>query len=43
MGIRDFPTMRLRGFGFYDATWIYTFAGGRAIQTGRNGFYVVFV
>lgn len=31
------------GDGTFDATWIYTFAGGRAIQTGRNGFDVVFL
>jgi len=31
------------GDGTFDATWLYTFAGGRAIQTGRNGFDVVFV
>ncbi|MHB0884871.1 MAG: peptidoglycan-binding domain-containing protein [Bacillota bacterium] len=27
----------------FDATWIYTFAGGRGILPGRNGFDVVFV
>ncbi len=27
----------------FDATWIYTFAGGRGILSGRNGFDVVFV
>lgn len=26
-----------------DASWIYTYAGGRGIFTGRNGFDVVFV
>jgi peptidoglycan hydrolase-like protein with peptidoglycan-binding domain len=31
------------GFGFFDATWLYALAGGRAIQGGRNGFDVVFV
>lgn len=27
----------------FDALWIYTFLGGRAIFTGRNGFDVVFI
>jgi len=27
----------------FDATWIYTYAGGRGIFTGRNGFDVVFI
>lgn len=27
----------------FDALWIYTFLGGRAIFTGRNGFDVVFL
>lgn len=27
----------------FDASWLYTFAGGRGIFTGRNGFDVVFV
>ncbi len=33
------------GFGTYDATWLYTFAGGRGllVGSGRNGFDVVFV
>ncbi len=31
------------GNGSLDASWLYTFAGGRAIQTGRNGFDVVFL
>lgn len=33
------------GFGTYDATWLYTFAGGRGLLagSGRNGFDVVFV
>lgn len=31
------------GPGTFDALWIYAFAGGRAIFTGRNGFDVVFV
>ncbi|MCL5116043.1 MAG: peptidoglycan-binding protein [Firmicutes bacterium] len=42
-GDTGFPANAIAGFGFYDATWIYTFAGGRAIQSGRNGFDVVFV
>lgn len=31
------------GAGTFDALWIYTFAGGRAVFTGRNGFDVVFL
>lgn len=31
------------GFGTFDAFFLYTFAGGRGIFTGRNGFDVVFV
>ena len=31
------------GNGTFDATWIYTYAGGRGIMTGRNGFDVVFI
>lgn len=31
------------GYGAYDALFLYTFAGGRGIFTGRNGFDVVFV
>lgn len=42
-GDTGFPDNAIAGFGFYDATWIYTLAGGRAIFTGRNGFDVVFV
>lgn len=42
-GDTGFPDNAIAGYGFYDATWIYTFAGGRAIQTGRNGFDVVFL
>lgn len=42
-GDAGFPDNAIAGFGFYDATWLYTFAGGRAIETGRNGFDVVFV
>lgn len=42
-GDTGFPSNPIAGFGFYDATWIYTFAGGRAIETGRNGFDVVFL
>lgn len=29
--------------GTFDALWIYTYAGGRGIFTGRNGFDVVFL
>lgn len=42
-GDTGFPDNGIAGFGFYDASWIYTFAGGRAIETGRNGFDVVFL
>ncbi len=42
-GDTGFPSNGLAGYGFYDATWLYTTAGGRAIETGRNGFDVVFV
>ncbi|MCY0909858.1 MAG: peptidoglycan-binding protein, partial [Sulfobacillus thermotolerans] len=42
-GDTGFPDNAIAGYGYYDATWIYTFAGGRAIFTGRNGFDVVFV
>ncbi len=31
------------GKGYYDATWLYTLAGGREIFTGRNGFDVAMV
>ena len=31
------------GSGAFDATWIYTYAGGRGLFSGRNGFDVVFV
>lgn len=41
-GDTGFPPNAIAGYGFYDATWIYTFSGGRAIQSGRNGFDVVF-
>lgn len=42
-GDTGFPDNAIAGFGFYDATWIYTFAGGRALCPHRNGFDVVFV
>ena len=42
-GDTGLPSNPIAGFGFYDATWIYTFAGGRAMETGRNGFDVVFL
>lgn len=42
-GDTGFPANAIAGYGFYDATWIYTFAGGRAIFTGRNGFDVVYL
>lgn len=42
-GDTGFPSNDIAGYGFYDASWIYTFAGGRAIETGRNGFDVVFL
>ena len=42
-GDTGFPDNAIAGYGFYDASWLYTFAGGRAIDTGRDGFDVVFV
>ncbi len=42
-GDTGFPDNAIAGFGFYDATWLYTFAGGRNIMSGRNGFDVVFL
>jgi peptidoglycan hydrolase-like protein with peptidoglycan-binding domain len=39
-GLPDNP---IAGSGFFDASWLYTFAGGREIRPGRNGFDVVFV
>jgi peptidoglycan hydrolase-like protein with peptidoglycan-binding domain len=42
-GDTGFPNNSIAGDGYYDATWLYTFAGGRAIESGRNGFDVVFV
>ncbi|NMP22819.1 peptidoglycan-binding protein [Sulfobacillus harzensis] len=42
-GDTGFPNNGIAGDGFYDGSWIYTFAGGRAIQSGRNGFDVVFL
>jgi peptidoglycan hydrolase-like protein with peptidoglycan-binding domain len=42
-GDTGFPDNSIVGYGTYDATWLYTFAGGRAIETGRNGFDVVFL
>ncbi len=42
-GDTGFPANAIAGFGFYNASWLYTFAGGRAIETGRNGFDVVFL
>ncbi len=42
-GDTGFPDNAVAGYGFYDATWLYTFAGGRAIESGRNGFDVVYV
>jgi peptidoglycan hydrolase-like protein with peptidoglycan-binding domain len=42
-GDTGFPPNDIAGFGFYNASWLYTFAGGRSIESGRNGFDVVFV
>ncbi|MCY0886134.1 MAG: peptidoglycan-binding domain-containing protein [Firmicutes bacterium] len=42
-GDTGFPSNSIVGFGFYDASWIYTFAGGRDLFPGRNGFDVVFL
>ncbi len=42
-GATGLDTTATVGNGTLDASWLYTFAGGRAIQTGRNGFDVVFL
>lgn len=42
-GDTGFPDNAIAGYGYYDASWIYTVAGGRAIEVGRNGFDVVFL
>lgn len=42
-GDTGFPANSIAGYGFYNATWLYTFAGGRALATGRNGFDVAFL
>ncbi len=42
-GDTGFPDNAIAGFGYYDASWLYTLAGGRAIESGRNGFDVVFI
>lgn len=42
-GDTGFPDNGIAGYGFYNASWIYTFAGGRAIESGRDGFDVVFL
>lgn len=42
-GDTGFPQNVIAGFGFYDASWIYTAAGGRVLVRGRNGFDVVFI
>ncbi len=47
-GDTGFPSNAIAGYGFYDASWIYTLAGGRAIwgppnHPARNGFDVAFV
>ncbi len=42
-GDTGIPANPIAGYGYYEASWIYTVAGGRAIETGRNGFDVVFV
>lgn len=42
-GDTGFPDNDIAGYGFYDATWLYAIAGGRAMQSGRNGFDVVFL
>ncbi|MDA8192416.1 MAG: peptidoglycan-binding protein [Thermaerobacter sp.] len=42
-GDTGFPHNAIAGFGFYDASWLYTFMGGRAIFSGRNGFDTVFL
>lgn len=42
-GDTGFPDNAIAGSGFYDASWLYTLMGGRAINSGRNGFDVVFL
>ena len=42
-GDRGLVNNSVVGFGAFDATWIYTYAGGRGLFSGRNGFDVVFV
>ncbi len=47
-GDSGFPDNAIAGSGFFDATWLYTFAGGRTIwgapkHVQRNGFDVVFL
>ncbi len=42
-GDAGLPVDSVVGPATFDATWIYTFAGGRGILPGRNGFDVVFV
>ncbi|MDA8345237.1 MAG: peptidoglycan-binding protein [Thermaerobacter sp.] len=37
------PANGIAGSATYDATWLYTFAGGRRLFVGRNGFDVVFL
>jgi len=45
LGDTGFPANGIAGYGFYDASWIYTFAGGRGllVGSGRNGLDVAFV
>jgi peptidoglycan hydrolase-like protein with peptidoglycan-binding domain len=42
-GDTGLPLNGAAGSGFFDATWLYALAGGRAIRSGRNGFDVVFL
>jgi len=42
-GDTGLPVNGVVGSATLDATWIYTYAGGRGIFTGRNGFDVVFI
>jgi peptidoglycan hydrolase-like protein with peptidoglycan-binding domain len=42
-GDAGFPNNAIAGYGFFDASWLYTLTGGRALFSGRNGFDVVFL
>jgi len=42
-GNGGFAATSIAGIGYYDASWLYTLAGGRDIFTGRHGFDVAMV